>query len=162
MRQLLKLPFVGSEDLHQLMICLEYLVSFAIFQMDCDLTGLRPRLVCSKLEIAFIVLDALFAVSEVLGAQAKRNEWWDEVTKGIPSYEIPKAKSLSNPATLKYIRLSQALKTGLDYYKRGRRPPAMLVIALKRGIISTQLALGVQKAFWEPLHFDDEEWSRLP
>lgn len=143
------------------MICLEYLVSFAIFQMDCDLTGLRPRLVCSKLEIAFVVLDALFAVSEVLGAQARRNEWWDDVIRGIPSFEVPKAKSHPNPATRKYIQLSQALNTGLDYYKRGRRPPAMLVIALKRGIIYTQLALGLQKAFWEPFQYDDQEWSRL-
>ena len=84
--RILKKPVVDSGDLRRLMQDLETLVDYAEHCAIENLDGLPPRYVAEKLGFAFLMMDGIYVATEVLGAKARRSEWWQQVVDTLPVY----------------------------------------------------------------------------
>ena len=77
-KELLKKPLLQSNDLRDLMQHLEQLVAFVVHHSVGNIDAMRPKHIVATLAPALLVMDAIFAASQVLGQQAKRSRWWQQ------------------------------------------------------------------------------------
>ena len=158
--RILKKPVVDSGDLERLMQNLELLVDYAAHTVKANLDGLPPRYVAEKLGFAFLVMDGIYAASEVLGAKARRSEWWQQVVDTLPVYtNAPQLVSLHVQIKQK-VGLCRFLVRALDYYRCGTRPPSDFVVALKQILLCTSAVQQFRRDPWIDYMDDDTEWQQ--
>ena len=158
--RVLKKPVVDSGDLERLMQNLELLVDYATHCAKENLDALQTRYVAEKLGFAFLLMDGIYAASEVLGANARRSEWWQQAIDTLPVYtNAPDLASLPFAAQQK-ASLALFLVRALGYYRCGSRPPPQLLVALKQILLCTSAVPQFRKGLWARFMADDIEWQQ--
>ncbi|CDI86807.1 hypothetical protein, conserved [Eimeria praecox] len=72
----LKMPVLDWNHLDTLITHAELLVGYAVLQMKLEVEHVKPRVAVERLAFALILIDSLYAASEVWGPQAKPlGEW---------------------------------------------------------------------------------------
>ena len=158
--RILKKPVVDSDDLRRLMQDLETLVDYAEHCAIENLDGLPPRYVAEKLGFAFLLMDGIYAASEVLGANAKRSEWWQPVVDRLPVYANAPDRVILPTAVQQKVGLCRLMWQALDYYRCGTRPPSHLVVALKQILLCTSAVPQFSRGPWADYMDDDTEWQQ--
>lgn len=109
----------------------------------------------------FLVVDMLYCAAEVLGENSRKNVWWPEVMHRIEGsrYYLPRMPDFSeSPSWI--TGMACALNTALDYYRRGLRPPARLVVGLKEKLFCDPAIKKFQIVSWDPWRTDAADWRR--
>ena len=79
----------------------------------------------------FLVVDTLYSITEVIGPQMRRGEWWGKLMDKVPSmHSLP---SFSRRPTL-HGRIGSFMRivTALEIYRLEKRPDAKTVVSLKQ------------------------------
>ena len=158
--KVLKKPFLDSVDLEVLMEALEKLVEFSIFRAQESIDTFKPKEVAAKLGFELLMLDAMFAASEVIGAKARRADWWQNVIDKLPVFMGPTESALSRPAAQQNISLIRFLDHALQFYQLGLRPPASLLVPLKQVLLCTSAVPPFTKGPWAKFRNDDTDWHQ--
>ena len=159
--RVLKKPVVDSGDLERLMQNLELLVDYATHCAKENLDALQTRYVAEKLGFAFLVMDGIYAASEVLGAKARRSEWWQQVVDTLPVYTNAPQLVSRHVQIKQKVGLCRFLVRALDYYRCGTRPPSHFVVALKQILLCTSAVQQFRRDPWIDYMDDDTEWQQL-
>ena len=158
----LKLPQLDWYHLDTLTTHVELLVGYATLQMDADVERAKPKVAVERLAFCLIVIDSLYAASEVWGPRANRDEWWGGVVSAIPEYRGPTKRAASFRAAKENIRLAQSLHGALDIYRSGKRPSADVLVPLKQTIFCTTAVPRFHQGQWLKWCMDDAEWCSSP
>ncbi|CDJ52141.1 hypothetical protein, conserved [Eimeria brunetti] len=158
----LKLPVLNWEELDTLITHAELLVGYALLQMKARVERVKPTVAVERLAFALILVDSLYAASQVWGPQSRRNEWWGRVIHALPVYSGPKRKPRYDRATGWRVQLAQSIHTALNVYRRGGRPPAPVLVSLKRDIFCTKKVPRFRRGRWLQWSIDDAEWQVSP
>ncbi|CDJ49475.1 hypothetical protein, conserved [Eimeria brunetti] len=148
-----------SEDLLKLLEKLEHLVEYSVRQGQEVVDHIRPAYAVKKLGTALLTTDAMLAAAEVLGDNAKKNEWWQDVIAALPVYRRPTVAAAGRHASQQSLMLVQLLQTALDMYKGGQRPPPLFLVPLKQILLCTEAVRELRKTSWTRFQPDDEEWQ---
>ena len=151
---------VDSGDLEHLMQNLEHLVDYATHCAKENLDALQTRFAAEKLGFALLLIDGIYAASEVLGANAKRSEWWQPVVDRLPVYANAPDRVILPTAVQQKVGLCRLMWQALDYYRCGTRPPSHLVVALKQILLCTSAVPQFRKGLWARFMADDIEWQQ--
>ncbi|CDJ28305.1 uncharacterized protein EMH_0039670 [Eimeria mitis] len=157
-KECLKMPVIDWQHLDILMTQVEFLAGFAIVQMRGDIDKKKPKVAVERLAFALILVDSLYAATEVWGPQSKRDEWWGSVVSAIPVYPGPTKVAASRPTAEQNILLAQSLQSALDTYRSGKRPTAEVLVSLKQKIFCTRQIPRFQRGQWLKWRTDDLEW----
>ncbi|CDI82827.1 hypothetical protein EAH_00067690 [Eimeria acervulina] len=120
----------------------------------------KPKEVAEKLGFELLMLDAMFAASEVIGAKARRADWWQNVIDKLPVFMGPTESALSRPAAQQNISLIRFLDHALQFYQLGLRPPASLLVPLKQVLLCTSAVPPFTKGPWAKFRNDDTDWHQ--
>ncbi|CDJ34855.1 uncharacterized protein EMH_0093270 [Eimeria mitis] len=102
----------------------------------------------------------MFVAAEVLGENAKRDEWWEATLDTLPVYTRPSQSSVGRRTAEQNVLLARLLQNGLEFYKRGLRPPSGYLVPVKQIIFSTPALPALQRSPWAHFRADDEEWQQ--
>ncbi|CDJ58078.1 hypothetical protein EMWEY_00013740 [Eimeria maxima] len=155
-RHLLKKEQLTSDELGALMSYTERLCGYA--------TGSMPTYSTSKAAIdilgrAFMVLDTLHCLAEVLGSSARKEEWWPAVVRHIENAGYRgTSKEYVMGKTYWSSPVVNALRVALDYYRVGTRPPLRLVVGLKLAMLLSPNSTGFKESKWDPWREDALQW----
>ena len=158
--RILKKPVVDSADLDRLMQCLEHLVEYATHCTKENLDALQTRFAAEKLGFALLLMDGIYAASEVLGEKARRSEWWQRVVDRLPVYSSAPDLVTRAYASKQKVGLSLFLARALGFYRCGTRPPAQLLVALKQVLLCTSAVPQFTRGPWANYIEDDTEWQQ--
>ncbi|CDJ49260.1 hypothetical protein EBH_0058910 [Eimeria brunetti] len=149
-----------SRDLRWLLENLEHLVEFSLRQEQVVVDNIRPANAVKKLGSALLMTDAMFAAAEVLGAYAKKHEWWQDVMATLPIYRRPTVVSAAKHSSQQSLMLLQLLQSTLDIYRGGQRPLPLLLVPLKQILLCTDAVPKLRKGNWTRFQRDDADWQR--
>lgn len=139
---------------------LEQLVEYAAFRTKQNIDGLKPKHIVEKLGFELLAMDGLHSASEVLGANAKRSEWWQRVVDTLPVYTGPTESAASRATAQQNILLTRFLQHALAFYRCGSRPPASLLVPLKQFLLCTPAVPPFRRKPWVDFVADDTEWQQ--
>ncbi|CDI73963.1 hypothetical protein, conserved [Eimeria praecox] len=159
-KEILKKNLLNSYDLELLMENLEMLVNHALHRKKESIDTMRPKYIVEKLGFALLVTDAIYAASEVLGSQARRSEWWQDVIDTLPVYTGPSESAASRTSARQNVLLAQLLHSALEIYRCGSRPSAEVLVPLKQIILCTPAVPALRRGPWTQFTTDDIEWQQ--
>ena len=147
---------LSIHDVENLLRIAKELLNYAS-SWDYNVFGLdmKPAYVVARLSRLFLITDALWAVSEAVGAPMKRETWWGAFMDKLPSPQLL-AYTLrpSKPGKASFIhRVSRAL----EVYRMGKRPSVEEVVGIKRNIFKLPcININFRRPAWDPWRRDDE------
>ncbi|CDJ49577.1 hypothetical protein EBH_0027260 [Eimeria brunetti] len=147
-----------SNDLLSLMENLELLVEHIIHLKPETVDMLSPKFITEKQSIALLLTDAMYCAAEVLGDKARKGEWWKHAVNAIPVYRHPKINAATRGAAQRNLIIGQLLQSALQFYRKGKRPPAQLLVPLKQIILCTPSLPTLRRGPWARFEADDDEW----
>lgn len=157
-KNVLKLPMLQSHHLEYLMSSAEVLVAYASRFMKRNVNDVVPSLAVEFLAISLLVVDSLYAATQILGAQSKSDDWWDSVIDSVPHYEDPPPSVAKDRRARKNVELAQLLREMLQFYKKKIRPPPELLVPLKQCMFCTAAIPRLRKSKWTEWEEDDHQW----
>ncbi|CDJ54083.1 hypothetical protein EBH_0020700 [Eimeria brunetti] len=131
-RELLIKQQLRPNEIQSLILLAEQLVKAVCNMGKFSHNFLAPHRVREPAARRFLIADALWGISEVVGPLMRKDDWWNEVMDRlllIPPMSITMRKMESDGSDM-VIRIIAALRV----YQGGRRPPPREVIELKRMI----------------------------
>ncbi|KAL8448048.1 hypothetical protein Emed_004047 [Eimeria media] len=139
-RELLKEETLDSDELGLLMRTTESLVHVvatrATLKPPCSI---RPAHILSRLAWYFLVYDSIVSAKEVLGPSMPLEDWWFAFTNlHETEYNLRPhygSDTKSYRVVLHHIYLVNGLSRALSYYKRGIRPPKLMIYTLKKALL---------------------------
>ncbi|CDJ30094.1 LOW QUALITY PROTEIN: uncharacterized protein EMH_0055210 [Eimeria mitis] len=159
-KDILKKPILDSGDLDRLSECLEQLVGQTLQRKKEVIDERSPDYVVERLAMAVVLTDAMFVAAEVLGEDAKRDEWWGAILDTLPVYTRPSRSSVSRRTAEQSVLLARLLQNALEFYKGGLRPPSGYLVPVKQIIFSTPAVTALQRGPWARFRDDDVEWQQ--
>ncbi|CDJ46427.1 hypothetical protein EBH_0066090 [Eimeria brunetti] len=150
-RDIMRKVSLTPQDLEELLIQAERLCAYATTKMPVKYRRGQAGYAIDTLGTIFLVLDTLHCAAEVLGDKSSKQLWWPLVVRHIESAKFVPKKEL--PTTDRHFRnskVARALNTALDYYRRGVRPPAVMVIGLKEALLCEPFPYS---------KFQDQQWN---
>ncbi|OEH78801.1 hypothetical protein cyc_01168 [Cyclospora cayetanensis] len=154
-RQLLLKSHVSEQEMKLLM---ESAYRLAQYSNKALSQPMKDELMTDMLYILarrFLVADALWCISEVLGPSMNMHLWWGQFMEPLAKHVSVRHRSASRSG-LNLKQLAQRLVAALQQYKLGRRPPAQQVIELKRQIFRQPCSCPEFRSHtWNPWRDDD-------
>lgn len=144
-----------------------FLLFYARNTMHTAMTSMGVSKALDCVSHVLLVLDALLVASHVLGPRSAVDDWWPLLMQSIP-YSAPRIPSGKSTAHVQKVHMFNEVSQLIEkYYRKGFRPPASVLVPLKRQFLCTHPTARFKKAGWAPWRKDDEEWlaanpSRLP
>ncbi|CDJ54012.1 hypothetical protein EBH_0065650 [Eimeria brunetti] len=129
-RELLTKEQLESNELQALITHAEQLVKYTMWSSVSDLGPLTLRHVQQVLGHRFIILDALWCITEVVDPAMRNEEWWTVTVNKLakaPEYKLTPFE-MGGIRHFSVTRMISALKE----YQRGNRPAAREVVQLKQ------------------------------
>ena len=161
-RAILKKDALTAADLNALLPNVESLCAFAITNMPVTYTRAQAKYALETFGMVFLVLDTLFCATEVLGERAMKQSWWPLVLHRIRDATFsPQMINVHTAQQSINLDIARTLHVALGYYSRGERPPAIMVVGLKKALLCTPgSTTKFATLLWDPWREDDEEWIR--
>ncbi|CDJ42975.1 hypothetical protein, conserved [Eimeria tenella] len=157
-KNVLKLPVLQSHHLEYLMSSAEVLVAYASRDMKRNVNDVVPSLAVESLAISLLIVDSLYAATQILGARSKSDDWWDSVINSVPHYEDPPPSVAKDRRARKNVELAQLLREMLQFYKKKSRPPPELLVPLKQCMFCTAAIPRLRRSKWTEWEQDDHQW----
>ncbi|CDJ47250.1 GK22061, related [Eimeria brunetti] len=161
-RSLLKKLQLTKEELQVLLGYVERLCGYASNRMPAHGGGITTTFAVQTLGRVFMIIDTLYCASEVLADVSKRADWWPNIVDHIENARYP---NKSRDQILQRVCWSapvlNALNVALDYYRKGLRPPPILVVAIKSALLLSPMASDFKHAKWNDWRTDAIEWLTL-
>ncbi|KAL8438763.1 hypothetical protein Efla_003055 [Eimeria flavescens] len=159
-RALLVLPSLSSEQLDQLALVMQQLVSYGYHYERRSMSGERRGRVCQVFARRYFLLDTVLAGLSVLGESAS-GPWW-EAFAGAVSHEADERQGGSRMKFLPVSRnrdLANRLGEALEILKAGKRLFAEETVNLKRELLFPPAApRGFSRRRWDAWRKDDGDY----
>ncbi|KAL8440516.1 hypothetical protein Efla_007737 [Eimeria flavescens] len=152
----LKQPRITSLEAVALIMEVRATLQYLTSHETHPLRGKRPTEVVRALSARFMCLDAVLSVIQVVGPPMNPQEWFPDFVAAIPTeYTPPRAKR--NAVSWGNVRLAVRLSEALALLKQGIRPPAEVMINLKRDILHVETgATNLRGPAWDTWRSDDQ------
>ena len=155
-RQLLTKDRLTSKELEVLLEKTEQLYGYATTRMP---VYNNTKSAVAILGRVFMVLDTLYCATEVLGIRARRADLWPAVVRHIQNVGYhEKSKRPILGKTYPSSSILSGLRVAFDYYRRGLRPPARLVVSLKLAMLIQPNTDEFQDEKWDEFRDDAGQW----
>ncbi|CDJ46425.1 hypothetical protein EBH_0066070 [Eimeria brunetti] len=162
-REIMKKRSLTLQDFDELLSQAEILCGYASSSMRVHYK--RAQAMCARetLGTVFLVLDTLHCAAEVLGERSKKQLWWPLIVRHIEDAKyFPAKELLLTCKTIRNTDVALTLSTALEYYRRGCRPPARMVIGLKEALFCERgTSSKFHAEYWNPYRDDVEQWRRF-
>ncbi|CDJ36102.1 LOW QUALITY PROTEIN: uncharacterized protein EMH_0062670 [Eimeria mitis] len=155
-REMFKMQRLSATEGNILMDNMERLCGYA--------TGIMPTSATAKSAVerlgrAFFIIDSLYCSAEVLGRSARKHVWWPWIANHIKRLvHCPQQRKSGDGGNTWCFPIVKGLNAALDYYRRGRRPPARLVVTLKLALVTAPKATEFRDRKWDPWRKDAKDW----
>ncbi|KAL8269884.1 hypothetical protein Esti_006191 [Eimeria stiedai] len=161
MRRVLAKPELGAADAELLLQLAELAVAFVRHRINPQV-GLRQISdLVIRLGVYFLLLEAIFTASEILGPAMHIETWWQEFTDHFkidyPEFDSDEAEVKERRASTYNFRLLSRIQKALRCFKEGRRPQDEEVVAIKRSLFFSSTVY-FRRSHWEPWRQDDRNY----
>lgn len=168
-RTILKKAVMSTRDVDILKSAVENIAAYVFHHMQASVEGRTPSRAVRRLAHTLLMLDAMFAACEAVGPKAHRERWWPTLMQKIETRFSASSSSLvtfaafsdaaSDAAKTALLNneLAKNINLAINTYKAGVRPPADVLVPLKRQIFCGSIA-AFMIARWEPWRQDDRDW----
>ncbi|CDJ35353.1 uncharacterized protein EMH_0096890 [Eimeria mitis] len=147
-REILKKPWLAKEDLDELVTQTERLCGQGY-----------PLYAIETLGTIFIVFDTLYCATEVLGDPSLKDVWLPRLVRRTEGIRFtPKQSFLINDKSTRNAEVARTLSVALEYYRRGSRPPARMVVGLKEALFCEPASSKFNAEQWDPWRADAEDF----
>ncbi|CDJ35622.1 LOW QUALITY PROTEIN: uncharacterized protein EMH_0098950 [Eimeria mitis] len=151
----MKKPWLTKKDFDELVTQTERLCGYALGRMALTYREAYPLSAVETLGTIFIVFDALHCATEVLGDPLLKDVWLPRLVRRIEGVHFtPVGKYLITGKSLRNAEVARTLSVALEYYRRGSRPPARMVIGLKEALFCGPASSKFNLAQWNPWRAD--------
>ncbi|KAL8275652.1 hypothetical protein Esti_000427 [Eimeria stiedai] len=147
-----------STEAQKLFFDVTKLIKFAKGRLQSELKSKRSGEMTSRIGARLLVADALYCAAEVLGPSLRKDMWWPSVVGDM----LRPALYWSPNATGEFReKLMQRMIAAAEIYRRGERPPAKLVVAIKRDLfVNPKVPPLFKDPEWDPWKEDDRiDWG---
>ncbi|CDJ34258.1 uncharacterized protein EMH_0019470 [Eimeria mitis] len=158
-REIMKKSSLTLEDFEELVSQAERLCGYAIESMP--VAGRRPHPLCvlEALGTIFLVLDTLYCAAEVLGENSGKQWWWPWIVSRLEHARFEQTHECSlSIKSKRNSEVAHALSMALEYYRRGIRPPMIMVIGLKEALFCEERISKFKAILWRAWKEDAEKW----
>ncbi|CDJ28817.1 uncharacterized protein EMH_0002260 [Eimeria mitis] len=132
LRRLFAKRRLNQQDADILMHAVERLASATLFRGEKVISTPSAFHVVEVLGDYFMIFDAIVCASQVMGKYMQLPLWWGKFTAKVhTSYTVSSAGGNGKQISTFHSNLAARLIAALNIYKRGERPPAEEVFALK-------------------------------
>ena len=109
----------------------------------------------------FLVVDAIFSITQVLGSGMRRETWWDLFMAKILEPPISLVLMTEEGSSQNYTTFLRRVFTALEVYRSGRRPDAAVVVSIKREVFLLPcIVTNFRHPKWEPWRIDDDKFQQ--
>lgn len=158
-RLLFKNDTLQPSDVQKLIYQATLLLSFARHTMKKDITTLRPSKAASVAATMLMVVDALYAAGAALGPKSGVHTWWKLLMDTIPPNKVRKERKSEEQKVLENLDLLEQVLEVLETYRTGSRPPARILVPLKRRVICISPLHRFRDIWWDRWRDDDKKWQ---
>lgn len=160
LRELLKKKTLSQPDVDQMVGEASTLLSYARGYMDKDISGLASWKTADCAALMLVVVDTLFTVGTVLGPRSGPEKWLPALMQLIPRKSAVTVRRSPSLKTESYLEDVRKILGALEFYRVGLRPPAHLLVPLKRKILCTSAVWRFRQRAWHSWKDDDKEWQQ--
>ncbi|CDJ34856.1 LOW QUALITY PROTEIN: uncharacterized protein EMH_0093290 [Eimeria mitis] len=158
-KEILKKLSLSPQDLMQLLKQAERLYGYASQTMALNYRRAQPLYAIETLGAIFLVLDTLYCAAEVLGDYSMKQDWWPSIVHRIEAARfVPKKEHLRCDKSVRNLHIALTLDAALEYYRKGIRPPLLMVIGLKEALFCGPGSTRFKSPQWDPWRQDAAQW----
>ncbi|CDJ28689.1 uncharacterized protein EMH_0043060 [Eimeria mitis] len=157
--EIMKKPSLSQLDFESLLMEAERLFAFAMYNMPLTYRRGHALYAIETLGTIFLVLDTLYCAAEVIGEHSMKQDWWPSLIRRIGSVKfVPRNEYQMTDKALRNAEVGRALNAVLEYYRRGLRPPALLVVGLKEALLCEPGSSKFKAEQWKAWRRDAAHW----
>lgn len=160
MRTLLLQDAIQQNEMKGFINKMEVIAGY-LLEFHCkSVLSATPRDAARHLGVRYLILDTLYAATEVLGKPGNANSWWAELVKNIPCEvaEYDCERSLG-PQFLANVKTARELSVALQKLKLGVRPSSLETVRLKRMLFCEDTSPPFFRSRnWDPWRQDNNRW----